>query len=92
VVERFFSDPDSPYVVGLGLTHPYLWLGEFDLAGDTRDGVSSAIAAWDRHPAGWRNSPGFKRKLDAQGVTAYWRKHGYPPQCRPAGAADFTCD
>ena len=92
VIERFFSDPDSEYVVGLGLTHPYLWLGEFDLAGDTRDGVSSAIVAWDRHPAGWRNSAGFKHKLDAQGVTSYWRKHGYPPQCRPVGAADFTCD
>ena len=92
VIERFFSDPDSEYVVGLGLTHPYLWLGEFDLAGETRDGVSSAIVAWDRHPAGWRNSAGFKHKLDAQGVTAYWRKHGYPPQCRPVGAADFTCD
>jgi TolB-like protein len=92
VIERFFSDPDSPYVVGLGLTHPYLWLGEFDLAGDSRDGVSSAIVAWDRYPAGWRNSAGFKHKLDAQGVTAYWRKHGYPPQCRSVGAADFTCD
>ena len=92
VIERIFSDPDSEYVVGLGLTHPYLWLGEFDLAGETRDGVSSAIVAWDRHPAGWRNSAGFKHKLDAQGVTAYWRKHGFPPQCRPVGAADFTCD
>jgi TolB-like protein len=92
VIERFFSDPDSPYVTSLGLTHPYLWLGEFDLASGTRDGVTSAIAAWDRYPAGWRNSPGFKRKLEAQGVVAYWRKHGYPPQCRASGAGDFTCD
>jgi TolB-like protein len=92
VIEQYFSDPDSPYVVGLGLTHPYLWLGDFDRAGDTKDNRSSAIAAWDRHPAGWRNSPGFKRKLEAQGVTAYWRKYGYPPQCRASGARDFTCN
>ena len=92
VIERFFSDPDSPYVTSLGLTHPYLWLGEFDLASSTRDGVTSAIAAWDRYPAGWRNSPGFRRKLEAQGVAAYWRNHGYPPQCRASGTGDFTCD
>ena len=92
VIEQYFSNPDSPYVVGLGLTHPYLWLGDFDRAGDTNDNISAAIAAWDRYPAGWRNSPGFKRKLEAQGVTAYWRKHGYPPQCRASGTGDFTCD
>jgi hypothetical protein len=21
----------------------------------------------------------------------YWRAHGFPPQCRAVGAADFTC-
>ena len=25
------------------------------------------------------------------GLPAYWRKHGFPPQCRPVGADDFKC-
>jgi hypothetical protein len=50
------------------------------------------MPAWDRYPAGWRNSPGMKSKLQAQGVVAYWRKHGVPPQCHAVGVDDFSCD
>jgi hypothetical protein len=34
----------------------------------------------------------MKRKLEAIGAVAYWRKHGFPPQCHPMGATDFNCD
>jgi hypothetical protein len=30
--------------------------------------------------------------LNKLGVPAYWRKHGYPPQCRAKGSSDFICD
>ena len=26
------------------------------------------------------------------GLPEYWRKHGFPPQCRPIGDDDFECD
>jgi hypothetical protein len=54
--------------------------------------VMAWMPAWDRYPAGWRNSPGMKSKLQAQGVVAYWRKHGVPPQCHAVGVDDFSCD
>ena len=70
----------------------YLWLGDLERAGQTDDGVSGEYAIWDRHPAALRNSPGFKHKIERSGMLAYWQKHGYPPQCRPLGERDFTCD
>ena len=74
------------------MAHLYLWLGDLGRAADTDDGVSGEYAIWERDPPGLRNSPGFKRKLEASGALAYWRKHGFPPQCRPVGEQDFTCD
>lgn len=37
-------------------------------------------------------TPTFTRILERLGVPAYWREHGFPPQCRPAGADAFECD
>ncbi len=34
----------------------------------------------------------IKAVLNKLGVPAYWRKHGYPPQCRAQGSTDFICD
>jgi hypothetical protein len=34
----------------------------------------------------------MKRNLERMGVVAYWRAQGFPPQCHPAGAKDFSCD
>jgi adenylate cyclase len=92
VVERFSANTEVPYLVQLGLSHPYLWLGDFAKAGTTDDALSGAIVSWERFPAGFRNSPGFKRRLERNGVLAYWRTHGFPPQCRAVGEQDFTCD
>jgi TolB-like protein len=93
LVERHSKDPVVDQNQGtMTVTHLYLWLGDFDSAGKSDDRVTTTIVAWDRYPAGWRNSPGMKLKLKNQGVVDYWRAHGFPTQCHPLGANDFNCD
>ena len=54
---------------------------------------SSELAYWwYPYPLEFRNSPHRKRLMREFGMPVYWRKHGYPPQCRPLGADDFECD
>jgi TolB-like protein len=54
---------------------------------------SSELAYWwFPFPLEFRNSPHRKRLMRELGLPAYWRKHGFPPQCRPQGADDFECD
>lgn len=79
---------------GVPLTreHALLWLGAFDLVAAEDAGADDTVIAWEPRPAGWRNSPAFKRLLVKLGVPTYWRKHGFPPQCRAVGASDFSCD
>ena len=47
---------------------------------------------WFPYPLEFRNSPHRKRLMRLTGLPAYWRKHGFPPQCRPIGNDDFECD
>jgi TolB-like protein/tetratricopeptide (TPR) repeat protein len=47
---------------------------------------------WDAAFAGYRRSEKFKTTVKTFGVYDYWRKHGFPPQCRAVGADDFACD
>ena len=93
LVERHMHDRQVEQATGVvSVTHLYLWLGDYDDAGKSDDRVNTTISAWDRYPPSWRNSPGMKAKLRAQGVVSYWRAKGFPPQCHPAGADDFNCD
>jgi tetratricopeptide (TPR) repeat protein len=92
IVEQFFMNTQTPYLTQLGSAYPYLWLRDFTQVGENEDPLSGAIVNWERHPAGFQASPAFKRMMQRDGIVAYWRAHGFPPQCRPAGAADFTCD
>ena len=39
----------------------------------------------------YRRSPEFKAHMTASGLPAYWRKHGFPPQCKAVGNDDFEC-
>ncbi len=39
----------------------------------------------------YRQSPEFKQLAGDLGLTAYWREHGFPPQCKAVGALDFEC-
>jgi TolB-like protein len=92
VIQRFFTSTKVPYLVQLGLAYPYLWLGDFAKVAGNQDVLSGAIVNWERYPHGFHGSPEFKGMLESSGVLAYWRKHGFPPQCRAVGAKDFTCD
>ena len=76
----------------IGMARYYLWLGAYDLVATAPDIDSDSQVAWDRSQPGYRNSAGFKAVLNKLGVPAYWREHGYPPQCRAKGSSDFICD
>ena len=92
IVDRYLADKNDPTVKNLRLTRVYLWLGDYDRVGSSDDSATGEIVAWDRYPATFRNSPGMKLKLVNMGALTYWRKKGFPPQCRPVGDKDFTCD
>ena len=93
LVERHAADPEINSATGnLTVSHLYLWLGDYDAVGTSDDRVTTAIIHWDRYPPMFRNSPGMKLKLEKMGVATYWRSKGFPPQCRPVGNKDFTCD
>jgi adenylate cyclase len=47
---------------------------------------------WFPYPQEFRDSPHRKRLMRLIGMPEYWRKHGFPPQCRAVGADDFECD
>jgi tetratricopeptide (TPR) repeat protein len=61
-------------------------MGAFDLLPEY------AMLAWGPEYAGYRRSAQFRRYMHESGAVDYWRKHGYPPQCRPVGADDFECE
>jgi TolB-like protein len=58
------------------------------------EGISSASMDppiwWARGDA-WVKSPSRKRLMQFWHLPEYWRKQGFPPQCRPIGASDFEC-
>ena len=39
----------------------------------------------------WLKSQSRKRLMQSWHLPEYWHKHGFPPQCRPIGDADFEC-
>jgi hypothetical protein len=47
---------------------------------------------WFPYPQDFRESPHRKRMIREMGLPEYWRKHGFPPLCRPLGDDDFECD
>jgi tetratricopeptide (TPR) repeat protein len=40
----------------------------------------------------YRRSPEFKAHMTASGLPDYWRKHGFPPQCKAVRNDDFKCE
>jgi adenylate cyclase len=91
ILNRAMADKDSKYNVSIGATTTHQWLGEYDRIATAADFSASFAAQWEPDFPGLVNSPGFKAMLERLGVPAYWRKHGYPPQCRPVGTQDYTC-
>jgi TolB-like protein/DNA-binding winged helix-turn-helix (wHTH) protein/Flp pilus assembly protein TadD len=49
------------------------------------------LLLWTRDLAHIRRDPAFDAYLRDAGILAYWKKHGFPPQCRPAGTG-AACD
>jgi TolB-like protein/tetratricopeptide (TPR) repeat protein len=47
---------------------------------------------WDPVYKNYRQSPQFKIRIKKSAVYDYWRKNGFPPQCKPLGEDDFVCD
>lgn len=41
------------------------------------------LLLWTKDLAYLRRDPAFQDYLRDNGILAYWRKHGFPPQCRP---------
>jgi hypothetical protein len=51
----------------------------------------TAPAIWWARDDAWLKSPSRKRLMQSWHMPEYWRKHGFPPQCRPIGESDFEC-
>jgi len=47
---------------------------------------------WLKESTGFRTSKYFTPTMIKIGTPAYWRKHGFPPGCRPLGKEGFECD
>jgi hypothetical protein len=83
-VERAVPDPDFR-------SHFLMILRAWDLAAESESLRFSTVVFWDPAHADLRRTPAFKRIVTRMGMAAYWREHGYPPQCRPVGGSDFEC-
>jgi adenylate cyclase len=46
---------------------------------------------WLPGDAAWLKSAARKRMIERWRLPEYWRAHGFPPQCKAVGAADFSC-
>jgi len=64
-------------------------LKDYDLAASIADGEPPIW--WARDDAAWLKSASRKQLMQRWRLPEYWRKHGFPPQCKPAGKADFEC-
>jgi adenylate cyclase len=64
---------------------------EDEVRGDYFQPISTT---WFWHPtyAAVRKTERFKTLARDLGLVEYWVMRGWPAQCRPAGASDFTCD
>jgi TolB-like protein len=93
LVERYLADGlGRPISQFAGSGQVYIWLGAYDGMARAKDLDGYFAVMWDPNAPGLRNSAGFKGVLDRLGVVAYWREHGFPPQCRPLPGDDFECD
>jgi hypothetical protein len=92
LVARDLPATDRGVAFRLGHVRALVWLGAYDLVPAAADNNPDMMVAWDRYPPTFRSSAGFKQTLVQESVPEYWRKHGFPSQCRAVGDADFTCD
>ena len=86
------ADESSPLLQRLEADRVRLWLGQYQKVGESRVPDSDLLLHWAPGFPRFRNSPAYKALIERLGIAAYWREHGYPPQCRAVGKLDFTCD
>jgi hypothetical protein len=100
VVAMIGDGTPPPDVASLVKRHPQIaraqfqWgmlLRDYALAAEQEELIGTLIEHWDPVYEGLRASPAFKRILERIGAPAYWREHGFPPQCRPVGDGDYEC-
>ncbi|WDI32173.1 hypothetical protein PUV54_03075 [Hyphococcus flavus] len=60
-------------------------LGAYDL-------TPLPAVTWLPELRNYRQSEQFKNYIRRSGVYDYWRKVGFPPQCKPRGENDFACE
>jgi adenylate cyclase len=92
VVRATLGDQDSTFGDRVGEVKLRLWLGDYERVADSPDLDTDVLVQWEPGFPAFRTSPAFKAVLERLGIPAYWREHGYPPQCRAVGKQDFTCD
>ncbi len=51
----------------------------------------SNFGLWFPEHTAFRRSEAFRSFVRTMRLDAYWRAHGFPPQCRAVGASDFSC-
>ena len=55
------------------------------------DRMGETIIMWSPTLSHYRQTAPFKTQIIGSGVLDYWRKQGFPPQCKPVGNDDFEC-
>lgn len=91
IVRAAMSDPASVFMQRTR-DKMMLWMGDYDRLAASPNLDTDTLVQWEPGFPRFRRSPAFKTVLDRLGIPAYWREHGYPPQCRAVGQRDLTCD
>ena len=95
-----FRNPDTDYPALLGDLRNFLsertskktYLGSILIPLGGYELRPFPLVMWGPEFARYRKSEEFKRLIEQGRVLAYWQAHGFPPQCRAAGAGGFACD
>lgn len=53
--------------------------------------AEAPVIWWVPGDEGWLRSPARKIMMKRWRLPEYWRKHGFPPQCKPLSTTDFDC-
>lgn len=98
LTDSTFSEADKQQALALlkavpgGATHAaeaHLMLRDYDNI--PKEDID-AVVWWTRIDPVFVKSQARKNLMRAWRLPDYWRKHGFPPQCKPVGADDFACD
>ena len=92
IVRASLADTASTFGQRVSPEKVRLWLGDYEQVAASPDLDTDALVQWEPDFPAFRKSAAFKTVIERLGIAAYWREHGYPPQCRALGQQDFTCN